>query len=175
MKKKIIIIGILIPFTVFLIFNIICIYKMWYMDSIIINDTSEYTDGTITQYDGGSQAINFFPDYSELRCINNIYFHYEDSRHKSTFYHKYFSVFILDIQYSGIAVYEQIRNSFSKSLNYETTEDYSPLYEKFDLENLCAKAIYCNDKVQTVRYVVVYGINTETDINTLILWNSSYW
>jgi len=175
MKKKIIIIGILIPFTAFLIFNITCIYKMWCMDSIIINDTSEYTNGTMTQYDGGSQAINFFPDYSELQCVNNIYFHYEDSRHKSNLYHEYFSVFILDVQYNESAVYEQMRNSFSKSQDHETTGDYLPIYENFDLENLCAKAIYCNDKAKTVRYVFIYGINAETDINALILWNSSYW
>lgn len=173
--KKIIIILLLISFTVFLIFNIVCIYKTWYMDSIITNDISEYTDGTMTQHDGGNQAIDFFPDYSEIRYANNIHFHYEDSRHKSNFFHEYFSVFILDVQYTEKVFYEQIRKSFSRTIDNEMTGTYILLYEKFDIENLCAKAVYCNDKAQTIRYVLVYGVNKEADINSLILWNCSYW
>ena len=173
--KKVIVAVALVAFLIFLIFNIICIYKTWSMKSIIINDITEYTDGTIAQYDGGKQAIDFFPHPSEVQNANNIYFHYEDSRHKSNFYHEYFSVFILDVQYSDGTVYEQIRNNFPETPNNEMEETYINVYENFDLEELCAKAVYCNDESQTVRYVVVYGINRETDINALILWNSSYW
>ena len=145
------------------------------MKSIIINDITEYTDGTIGGFDGGKQALDFFPEYSKIDGENNIYFHYEDARHKSNFYHEYFSVFILDIQYSEATEYQQIRNNLSEIADNEMAETYINVYENFDLDELCAKAVYCNDSSQTVRYVVVYGIDRETDVNALILWNSSYW
>ena len=72
-------------------------------------------------------------------------------------------------------MYDKIRDNISSHLDHETTDSYSCLYEEFSYEDQCVKAIFCNDKIQVIRYVVIYGVSTQTDINALILWNSSYW
>jgi len=172
-KKYIYILLVLLIVPLF-IFNIICIYKTWYLKGIISTDINEYTDGTMTKYEGGEQALIFFPQYSNLQNDEKVEFYYLDNRPKDNFYHKYQCIFILDVEYSTIDKYISVRDYNTEKMDNNSISDYTCLFEKYDYENNCVKGIYCNDNKHVIRYVFIYGeFKGIEDINSLILWNSS--
>ena len=113
MKKRSILFVILF-ICVIAIPVIVLIYKMWCIEGVVDCKLETYTNNQLIQYDGGAVAMEFLPENGELQNAENIYFHYQDNRTKSTVFHRYHSFFLLDVRYS-----EEEYNTFTQQFDYD--------------------------------------------------------
>lgn len=151
----------------------VVVYKMWYMEGVVDNDPSLYTNKNMTKYDGGADAIEFFPQYEALDNIRGINIIYQDNRPKSTIFHHYYSFFMLDIYYEENYYQEYKLENMRDNAKGNVGEFYL-LKESNDSDCIC-KAVFCNDDKHVIRYIIFYGdFGREASIMTLIAWNAPY-
>lgn len=148
-------------------------------DGITTNDINEYVNGNYLTYTGSDAVINFFPRYSELTDFSNIEFHYFNGSHKSTFFHKFFISFALDVRYNSNEIYTQKASELLSAITtiYHKGGDAWGDFLLYQVETSNKNIVQCigfNDSNYTIRYIAFYGNGVDmVDIYTLITWNTT--
>ncbi len=179
--------------SVVIVFVIVCtvyvgnvVYKMWYVDSIHSYDVAEYTENRLSKYDFGDTAQSFFPQYSSLGGTTKLYYHYFDGRHKTTYFHEYYTSFTLDITYEKDMYNTQKAKLISEN---EVSDDYvSTFIDQGGERNVritvledstshIKKVFGFFDDTCTVKYYLLCSDNSELqdDFTALSHWNDGEW
>ena len=146
------------------------LYKTWYKEGFVDNDLETYLTGKMVQYDGGEEALRFFPSSAEVS--DKAYFHYQDNRKKNNFLHEYYSFFLLDVPYSS-EEYSLAKEKIA-SPNTEAYEFNEYMIIQKEYTDTACKAVLANDSTNTLRYILFYGeMDSDTTIGSLIAWNVS--
>ena len=164
---------------------LITLYRTFYKTGIVCNDAEKFVNGKYVVYDRGKDAALFLPDYTELKDFDSLEFRVFDGRRKTTFLHKFFTNYTLDIKYENIGAFNEkvslLKNEYD---NYLITS-WKMNYDVYMVKNLEIKEnhIACfaiDEQNKILRYAIFFvdkeefkdDISKEVFLSTIIPWNS---